>query len=43
MDQFNLKNYAIYANFLNKLTKDLTILEYKKSINDTEVQTNRIQ
>ena len=30
MDQFNLKNYPIYANFLNKLAKDLTKFYYKK-------------
>ena len=30
MDQFNSKNYPIFANFLNKLAKDLTKFYYKK-------------
>jgi len=30
VDQFNSKNYPIYANFLNKLAKDLTKFYYKK-------------
>jgi myo-inositol-1(or 4)-monophosphatase len=30
MDQFNSKYYPIYANFLNKLAKDLTKFYYKK-------------
>ena len=30
MDQFNSKNYPIYANFLNKLAKELTRLYYSK-------------
>ena len=30
MDQFNSKNYPIYANFLNSLAKDLTSFYYSK-------------
>ena len=30
MNQFNLKNYPIYANFINKLAKDLTSFYYSK-------------
>ncbi|MBD1138774.1 inositol monophosphatase [Pelagibacterales bacterium SAG-MED46] len=30
MDQFNSKKYQIYANFLNKLAKDLTSFYYSK-------------
>ena len=30
MDQFNSKNYPIYANFLNKLAKELTRFYYSK-------------
>ena len=30
MDQFNSKNYPIYANFLDKLAKDLTNFYYSK-------------
>ena len=30
VDQFNSKNYPIFANFLNKLAKDLTKFYYKK-------------
>ena len=30
MDQFNSKNYTIYANFLNSLAKDLTSFYYSK-------------
>ena len=30
MDQFNSKNYPIYANFLNNLAKELTRLYYSK-------------
>ena len=30
MNQFNSKNYPIYANFINKLAKDLTVFYYSK-------------
>ena len=30
MNKFNSKNYPIYANFLNKLAKDLTSFYYSK-------------
>ena len=43
MDQFNSKYYPIYASFLDKLSKDLTRLDFKKLINDTKEQINEIQ
>ena len=43
MDQFNSKNYSIYANFLNKLARDLTKPDYKEFISDNEALINRIQ
>ena len=42
MDQFNLKNYPIYANFLNKLAKELTRFYYSK-LNKTFKITNKLK
>ena len=42
MDQFNSKNYTIYANFLNKLAKDLTIFYYSK-LNRTFKVSNKLK
>ena len=42
MDQFNSKNYSIYANFLNKLAKDLTSFYYLK-LNKTFKVSNKLK
>ena len=42
MDQFNSKNYPIYANFLNKLAKELTRFYYSK-LNKTFKITNKLK
>ena len=42
MDQFNSKNYLIYANFLNKLAKDLTSFYYLK-LNRTFKVSNKLK
>ena len=42
MDQFNLKNYPIYANFLNKLAKDLTKFYYKKLDKPFKISNNKV-
>ena len=42
MDQFKSKNYPIYANFLNKLAKDLTRYYYSK-LNRTFKVSNKIK
>ena len=42
MDQFNSKNYPIYANFLNKLAKDLTSFYYSK-LNKTFKVSNKLK
>ena len=42
MDQFNSKNYSIYANFLNKLAKDLTRYYYSK-LNRTFKVSNKLK
>ena len=42
MDQFNSKNYPIYANFLNQLAKDLTTFYYSK-LNKTFKVSNKLK
>ena len=42
MDQFNRKNYSVYANFLNKLAKDLTSFYYSK-LNRTFKVSNKLK
>ena len=42
MDQFNSKNYPIYATFLNKLAMDLTRFYYSK-LNKTFKVSNKIE
>ena len=42
MDQFNSKNYSIYANFLNKLANDLTNFYYSK-LNKTFKISNKLK
>ena len=42
MDQFISKNYSIYANFLNKLAKDLTNFYYSK-LNRTFKVSNKLK
>ena len=42
VDQFNLKNYPIYANFLNKLAKELTRFYYSK-LNKTFKISNKLK
>ena len=42
MDQFISKNYTIYANFLNKLAKDLTVYYYSK-LNRTFKVSNKLK
>ena len=42
MNQFNSKNYLIYANFLNKLAKDLTSFYYSK-LNRTFKVSNKLK
>ena len=42
MDQFNSKNYTIYANSLNKLAKDLTSFYYLK-LNRTFKVSNKLK
>ena len=42
MDQFNSKNYSIYANFLNNLAKDLTNFYYSK-LNKTFKVSNKLK
>ena len=42
MDQFNRKNYSVYANFLNKLAKDLTNFYYSK-LNRTFKVSNKLK
>ena len=42
MNQFNSKNYPIYANFLNKLAKDLTSFYYSK-LNRTFKVSNKLK
>ena len=42
MDQFNSKNYPIYANFLNKLAKDSTSFYYSK-LNKTFKVSNKLK
>ena len=42
MDKFNSKNYSIYANFLNKLAKDLTSFYYSK-LNRTFKVSNKLK
>ena len=42
MDQFNSKNYPIYANFLNKLAKDLTNF-YHSKLNRTFKVSNKLK
>ncbi len=42
MDQFILKNYPIYANFLNKLAKELTSYYYSK-LNRTFKVSNKLK
>ena len=42
MYQFNSKNYPIYANFLNKLAKDLTSFYYLK-LNKTFKVSNKLK
>jgi len=42
VDQFNSKNYSIYANFLNKLAKDLTRYYYSK-LNRTFKVSNKLK
>ena len=43
MDQFNSKNYPIFANFLNKLAKDLTKFYYKKLDKPFKISNKLIQ
>jgi myo-inositol-1(or 4)-monophosphatase len=42
VDQFNSKNYSIYAHFLNKLAKDLTNFYYSK-LNKTFKVSNKLK
>jgi len=42
VDQFNSKNYSIYANFLNKLAKELTKIYYSK-LNKTFKVSNKLK
>ena len=42
MDQFNSKKYPIYANFLNKLAKDLTSF-YHSKLNKTFKVSNKLK
>ena len=42
MDQFNSKNYPVYANFLNSLAKDLTTFYYSK-LNKTFKVSNKLK
>lgn len=42
MDQFNSKNYSIYANFLNKLALELTKFYYSK-LNKTFKVSNKLK
>jgi len=42
VDQFNSKNYPIYAHFLNKLAKDLTNFYYSK-LNKTFKVSNKLK
>ena len=42
MNQFNIKNYIIYANFLNKLAKELTNFYYLK-LNKTFKVSNKLK
>ena len=42
VNQFNSKNYPIYANFLNKLAKDLTSFYYSK-LNKTFKVSNKLK
>jgi len=42
VDQFNLKKYPIYANFLNKLAKELTSYYYSK-LNRTFKVSNKLK
>ena len=42
MDQFKSKNYSIYANFLNKLAKDLTNF-YHSKLNRTFKVSNKLK
>ena len=42
MNQFNSKNYPIYANFINKLAKDLTVFYYSK-LNKTFKVSNKLK
>ena len=42
MDQFNSKNYSIYANFLNKLAKELTKFYFSK-LNKTFKVSNKLK
>ena len=42
MDQFNSKNYPIYANFLNQVSKDLTTFYYSK-LNKTFKVSNKLK
>ena len=42
MDQFKSKNYPIYANFLNKLAKDLTNF-YHSKLNRTFKVSNKLK
>ena len=42
MDQFNFKQYSVYANFLNKLAKDLTNFYYSK-LNKTFKVSNKLK
>jgi myo-inositol-1(or 4)-monophosphatase len=42
VDQFNSKNYPIYANFLDKLAKDLSTFYYSK-LNKTFKVSNKLK
>jgi len=42
VDQFNSKNYSIYANFLNKLAKELTKFYFSK-LNKTFKVSNKLK
>ena len=42
MDQFNTKNYPIFAKFLNNLAKDLTSFYYSK-LNKTFKVSNKLK
>ena len=42
MDQFNLKNYKTYANFLNKLALELTSFYFSK-LNKTFKVSNKLK